>query len=226
MPFDLPELPKTEVDQTSQEYVYARLRHAIMVGAIPVGASLTMRGLAEQLGLSPTPIREALRRLSSENAIAPQDNRRMLIPEMTPARFEDLLATRIALEGLAAERALPHVSGVIIDDMRQIDQEMDAALTAADFHALTRLNYNFHARLYRANPNHSAMALIESIWLQLGPFHREVLADLKAFYQVDRHKEILGALDARDGAALASAIRKDIEDGVGAAGRAALASRS
>ena len=99
------------------------------------------------------------------------------------------------------------------------------ALTAADFHALTRLNYDFHARLYRANPNHSAMPLIESIWLQLGPFHREVLADLKAFYQVDRHKEILGALDARDCAALASAIRKDIEDGVGAAGRAALSNQ-
>ena len=54
---------------TTQEYVYRRLRNAIMIGAIEPGTSLTMRGLAEMMDLSPTPIREAIRRLSSEHAI-------------------------------------------------------------------------------------------------------------------------------------------------------------
>jgi hypothetical protein len=69
---------------TTQEYAYLRLRNAVMVGALPPGTGLTFRGLAEQLSLSPTPIREALRRLSSENAIKVLGNRRLRVPTDDP----------------------------------------------------------------------------------------------------------------------------------------------
>lgn len=220
-------IPKIEnsADLTSQEYVYARLRNAIMVGAIPTGASLTMRGLADQLDLSPTPIREALRRLNSESAIVSQDNRRMFIPHMTEGRFEDLIATRITLECHAALRALPFVSDKLIEEMRAIDTRMDNALERRDYDVLTALNHDFHNCLYCANPDHISMPLVESIWLQLGPFQREVISELGAFYEIDRHKEILVALGNRDADALSAAIQKDIEDGVAAAGRDAIALR-
>lgn len=224
MSFDIPEIEMSG-ELTSQEYVYARLRNAIMVGAIPTGASLTMRGLAEQLALSPTPIREALRRLNSESAIVSQDNRRMLIPPMTQGRFEDLIATRITLECHAAQRALAYVSDILIDEMRAIDTQMDEALERQDYDVLTALNHDFHNCLYCANPDHISMPLVESIWLQLGPFQREVISELGAFYEIDRHKEILAALDNRDADALSSAIQKDIEDGVAAAGHDAIALR-
>ncbi|WP_380058162.1 GntR family transcriptional regulator [Falsihalocynthiibacter sp. SS001] len=224
MSYSIPEIDN-EGDLTSQEYVYARLRSAIMMGAIPTGASLTMRGLAEQLDFSPTPIREALRRLNSESAIVAQDNRRMLIPPMTEGRFEDLVATRITLECHAAARALPYVSGVLIDEMRAIDTAMDEALASHNYDTLTALNHDFHHRLYCANPDQISMPLVESIWLQLGPFQREVISELGSFYQIDRHKEILTALDNRDEDALVAAIRKDIEDGVAAAGRDAIQAR-
>lgn len=224
MNYNIPEINNSK-DSTSQEYAYLRLRNAIMVGAIATGASLTMRGLAEQLGLSPTPIREALRRLNSESAIALQDNRRMLIPPMTKGRFEDLIATRITLECHAALRALPYVSDVLIEKMRDTDTAMDRALEQHDYDVLTALNHEFHSILYRANPDQISMPLVESLWLQLGPFQREVISELGAFYQIDRHKQILSALDARDAEALSAAIQKDIEDGVAAAGRDAIAIR-
>ena len=222
MRLEIPEI-ETSAQLTSQEYVYARLRNAIMVGAIPTGTSLTMRGVAEQLGLSPTPIREALRRLSSEQAITPQDNRRMLVPEMTAGRFEDLVATRTVLERHAAERALPYVSGVRVQDLRAIDDKMDEAIAAQDYDRLTRLNQDFHRKLYQANPDLVAMPLIESIWLQLGPFHRELIKNVSDFYVVDHHKAILNALDERNAEALVTAIEGDIQDGVVAAGRAKIA---
>lgn len=224
MNYNIPEIKESK-DSTSQENAYLRLRNAIMVGAIPTGVSLTMRGLAEQLGLSPTPIREALRRLNSESAIALQDNRRMLVPHMTKGRFEDLIATRITLECHAALRALPYVSGVLIEAMRDTDLAMDRALEQHDYDTLTALNHDFHSILYRANPDHISMPLVESIWLQLGPFQREVISELDVFYQIDRHKQILSALDTRDAKALSAAIQKDIEDGVAAAGRDAIALR-
>ena len=64
--FNIPDIPRIP-GATTQEYVYERLRNAIMLGAIEPGTSLTMRGLAERLDLSPTPVREAVRRLMAEH---------------------------------------------------------------------------------------------------------------------------------------------------------------
>ena len=225
MDFNIPEL---EVDDqpTSQDQVYARLKNAIMVGAIPTGTSLTMRGLAEHLDLSPTPIREALRRLTSESAIVSKDNRRMFVPEMTLGRFEDLVSTRKVLECHAGVRALPYVSDILVDELEAIDVEMDGAIPKSDYDLLTRLNHAFHRNLYSANIHQCSLPLIESIWLQLGPFQREVISDLREFYVVDHHKSLLQALRNRDVDALIHSIKKDIEDGVVTAGRAAIAARS
>lgn len=225
MNFEIPDLDSAD-QLTSQEYVYMRLRNAIMVGAIPTGTSLTMRGLAELMGLSPTPIREALRRLSSESAIVSQDNRRMIIPEMTLGRFDDLVGTRILLERHAGLQALPYVSNMLIGQIRAIDADMDAAIPNMDYELLTRRNHDFHRTLYCANPNHSVMPLVESIWLQLGPFHREMIKDVSDYYIVDHHKAILDALETRDADALCDAIENDIKDGVVGAGRDLIAARA
>ncbi len=190
-----------------------------MIGAIPPGSSLTMRGLAEAMQLSPTPIREALRRLSSEHAIEVKQNRRMSVPEMTLGRFEELVALRVALETHAAERALPYVSDIKIEKMESIDQAMDEALARNDLESLTILNQEFHRTLYMVNPNQVSIPLIESVWLQLGPFQRQVIERLEEFYKVDRHKEVLEALRTRDVAALVAAMASDIRDGMSRSGQ-------
>ncbi|MCP5088740.1 MAG: GntR family transcriptional regulator [Rhodobacteraceae bacterium] len=213
-----PEIPE-RANRTIQEYVYARLRNAIMVGAVPPGTPLTIRGIAEYMSLSPTPIREALRRLGSEHAIEFLGNRRMSIPEMSGGRFEELLHLRIAIEAHAGERSLPYISDNYIGEMRSLDDEMDRALRDGHYDELTILNHEFHRLLYAANPHQSAMPLIESVWLQLGPFQRLVQGDLKNTYLVDRHKEILQALKSRDALALRKAIEADIRDGIGRSGR-------
>lgn len=203
---------------TTQELVYRRLRQAIMLGAVQPGTAITMRGLAEAMGVSPTPVREALRRLSSELAVEVQSNRRMLVPAMDPDRFAELVALRVLLETHAAASALPHVTERMIDALEVLDQQMDAALTGQDAATLTRLNYDFHRQLYDANPSPAAMPMIESLWLQLGPFHRRAVTAMQGFYRDDRHKQILTALRRRDSAALIAAIRDDIEDGVAGPG--------
>lgn len=211
-------------DRTSQEYVYGRLRHAIMIGVIPPGTALTLRGLAETMGLSPTPVREAVRRLSSENAILVKHNRRIAIPDMTLGRFEELIALRITLELHAAERALPYVSDIKIKKMSDIDFAMDKAVTEHDLDRLTILNQDFHRTLYTVNPHQVIMPAVESIWLQLGPFQRQVLELLKEFYKIDRHKEILAALKSRDVDALVKATESDIREVTWRAGQKFLAS--
>lgn len=206
-------------DRTTQEYVYARLRNAIITGAIPPGTNLTMRGLAEAMELSPTPIREAVRRLSSECAIKIMQNRRMTVPNMTLGRFEELVALRVALEIHAAERSLPYVSDILIEKMQSIDGAMDQAFADHNLDSLTILNQTFHQTLYKVNPNQVFMPAIESVWLQLGPFQRQVIEKIKEFYKVDRHKEILTALRSRDVTALLIATESDIREGMSRSGR-------
>lgn len=217
----LPELPQ-QMNATSQEYAYNRLRHSLVIGAIAPGRAITIRGLAAALGLSPTPVREALRRLSSENALAVLENRRIMVPEMNSRRFEELIALRSTIECHAAERAIPYITEILVDDLARIDARMDDALQYGDSEALVLLNQRFHSGIYTANPNPVAMPMIESLWLQLGPFQRVAVQHVGEYYPVDRHKEILGALRARDPIAVSMAIEADIRDGVGRLGREAL----
>lgn len=209
----LPPIDRTPA-MTGQEYAYRRLRNAVMAGWLPPGASLTIRGVAELLELSPTPIREALRRLSSENAIEVLGNRRLRVPDMTPARFEDLVALRIALEIHAGARALPHVSDVVIDDMAKTDARIGMARRAGDLDRVTALNQTFHRRLYELPPDQASMPLIESVWLQLGPFSRLARENPHAVGVRDVHPAILAALSIRDCEALTAAIAHDIRSAV------------
>ncbi len=207
---------------TSQEYAYNRLRHSLMIGAIAPGCAITIRGLATTLGLSPTPVREALRRLSSENALTVLENRRIMVPKMNSRRFEELIALRCTLECHAAERAIPYVTEILIDDLERIDARMDEALKQREFDELVLLNHRFHSGIYTANPTQMVMSMVESLWLQLGPFQRMAMSYVDDFYRVDRHKEILSALRKRDPIAVAMAIEADVRDGVGRLGREAL----
>jgi len=223
-----PTIPETaaNTEWTTQEYVYERLRHAIMVGAIQPGTDLTMRGLAEEMRLSTTPVREAVRRLSSENAVHVKENRRISIPDMTLGRFEELLELRVSLEAHAAERALPYISDIKIDRMTSLDVEMDNAVSENDWDRLTILNQDFHRTLYTVNPDQVTMPVIESIWLQLGPFQRQVIEHLEEFYKIDRHKEILSALRTRDSVTLINATKSDILETLSRAGRKLLEARA
>ncbi len=222
---NIPEIEYNK-DATDQESVYQRLRHAIMIGAIQPGTNLTMRGLADALALSATPIREAVRRLSSENAIEILPNRRISLPEMTLGRFEELVALRVTLETHAAERSLPYVSDIVIERMEQLDQQMDQAIANKQSDKLTIFNQEFHRLLYSVNPNQVSTPVIESIWLQLGPFQRKIIERVEEFYKIDRHKEILMALRSRNVASLIAATESDIRDGISRSGRRMLTQAS
>ena len=127
MTISLPEPPGPK-PSTSQEYAYQRLRHALMTGAIAPGRAITIRDIAAAMAMSATPVREALRRLSSEHALAVLTNRRIRVPEMTASRFEQLISLRCLLEVYAGKRALPYVNKVLIDRLEQIDNRMDEAI--------------------------------------------------------------------------------------------------
>lgn len=206
---------------TAQEKTYQQLRYAIMIGSLAPGVAVTIRGLAQALDVSPTPIREALRRLCAEGALEVLDNRRVMTPEMNKHRFEELISLRTLIECHAAERAMPYVNEVLIDKLEEIDGSMDQSIQKNHHESIVTCNQQFHSTLYKANPNQVIMPIVESIWLQLGPYTRVALSQLSDLYRVDHHKQAIMALRNRDTASLKKAIADDIEDGIGQLGRIA-----
>ncbi|MFK8253902.1 GntR family transcriptional regulator [Ancylobacter terrae] len=210
--------PETEprlAGETVQQWVFRRLRRAVMTGRFPPGQAVTLRGLALALGVSAMPVREALRRLVAERALVLLDNRRVRVPEMTGARFEELVAVRVMLETEAAARALPRLDGPAQARLAALNAASDAAVAEGDTERTIETNLAFHAALYGARPDNVLLPLIESVWLQIGPFMRNALADLETHYPVDRHAEALAAIAAGDVAGLRRSIEADIRDGIG-----------
>lgn len=193
--------------------VYRELREAIVTGRLVPGRPVTLRGVAEELGVSPMPVRDALRQLVAERALVMFDNRRVAVPTMSPARFSELCLARALLEPELATLALPRVTAADIAAMRAIDLEIDTALAQGDTEAYMRRNHDFHFRLYHAAGSSVLLPLVESLWLQVGPSLRMVVGCLGTARVVDHHQAAIRAIAARDEAALRDAIRADILDG-------------
>lgn len=203
--------------------IYADLRQRLVTGRMAPGHELSTRGLAAELGVSQTPVRDALSRLAADGAVEIRTKRRIVVPVMTQERLDDLLRCRLLLEPEAAERALEHLDARRIASMREIDSALDRAIAERDADAYMRNNHAFHFTLYRAQPGATLTQLIETLWLQFGPFMRLVYDRLDSAHLNDQHQAALAAIAARDAQALRAAIAADIADGMGLIGRAGLA---
>ena len=206
-------LEKSDQLKTNQ-WVYQLLRTNLLCGKIAPGIPLTIRGLAEVLNVSPMPVREALHRLACEGAVEAKNNRRVIVPLMTAEKFNELSEMRILLETHAAESALPYIRDVDIVNLERIDASINEAVQQGEVETTSLLNQDFHRSLYSANPFQISVPLVESIWLQLGPFSRIAISKLEKIYIVDRHVEAIEALKQQNSFALRRAIEADIRDGI------------
>lgn len=208
-----------KADESLKQRVYRTLRARVMSGAVAPGLPITINGVAEDLGVSAMPVREALHRLVADGALEYLDNRRVRVPEMTLSKFEEIISARTALETLAAVRALPHIDAARLERLQVIDAQIDEAYSGNDLLRSTELNFIFHRTLYEPGATGVLLSLMESVWLRLGPFMRLATAKLEDSYRIDRHAEAMAAIRNNDPVALSQAIEADIQDGVGHLGR-------
>ncbi|MCF5398349.1 GntR family transcriptional regulator, partial [Pseudomonas syringae] len=130
-PILLPPMRQVSRD-TLQDQVYRQIREALMSGRFQPGQKLTIRGLAEALGSSPMPVREALNRLSAENAFEVTETARLRVPMITPERLREIRDARVALEGLLAEKAVVLINDADLEDISQLCGQMQKAADSVD----------------------------------------------------------------------------------------------
>lgn len=195
------------------EATYRRLRDMAMFGDLAPGQKVTIQGITASLGAGMTPVREAIRRLTTEGALVLHENRRVSVPHLTPSQADELAFARLALEPHLAARAQQRVTPAQIDRLEAIDRTIDAAIAADDLRGYLDGNHRFHFALYEAACAPILTALTQSLWLRFAPSLRVVITS-EGEIGPDRHKEAIAALRAGDATGLASAIEADIRQGI------------
>jgi DNA-binding GntR family transcriptional regulator len=170
--------------------------------------------VAQELGVSQMPVREALSRLAAEGAVEIRSKRRIVVPLMTAGRFRDLLRCRELLEPEAAAAAIPYVDAARLRRLRAVDDALGVALRTGDVTGYMEGNYDFHFTIYRAQPRRTIVQLIETLWLQFGPYMRLVYGRVGTARLVDQHQVAIRALRERNAARLRRAVLADIRDGM------------
>ena len=201
---------------TVQDRVYQELRRALIGGLFAPGQVLTIRQLADALATSTMPVRDAVGRLITEQALEILPNRSIRVPPVTAERIADLLRARILIEGEAMSLAASRMTPPQLTTIRAIMQDWEAMRPGATPQTVDHevaLNHAFHFEIYRACGSTVLLPMIESLWLQSGPFTR---AAIYAFSEAGAndaarfHHDIVAALERRDAAAARSALVADI----------------
>ena len=193
---------------------YQALREMVLYGELTPGEPVTIQGLADRAGLGMTPVREAIRRLTSQGALVFKGNRRVEVPELTLSQYGELAFARRAVEPELARRAIENMEDFDIDLLAAEDAAVDAAIENGDVRGYLQHNHLFHARLYAHSGAEVLIAISEMLWLRSGPPLRVMLGRHGTANLPDMHREALAAMRARDPEAVAAAILGDIDQGI------------
>ena len=194
--------------------VYEQLRDQILFGDLTPGQAVTIQGIVEGLNAGMTPVREAIRRLTSDGALKMMGNRRVVVPELSRGCIEELEFMRKNMEPELASRATDRITVSDLEALNQIDIKLNAAIARGDIHGYLTENYQFHARLYRVANAPIIAATVDRLWLRFGPSLRVVCGRSGTMNLPDKHADLLKALANRDPQAAKKAMAEDVAQGM------------
>ena len=200
----------TEEEQPPQgNAAYARLLSELRRGLLNPGDRLVELDLAERLGVSRTPVREAIRQLEADGIVTHIPRQGATIRTLDYAEVMELYEMRAVLEGTAARLAARAASDIEIEELTDMNRQLESLGNAPEAFALNR---QFHSALLDAARNRFLTRSIQTLQktlLILGP--TTLIESERAATAVGEHKAILEALASRDGAKAESAMRTHIE---------------
>lgn len=190
--------------RSKTDLVAAEIRSLISSGELGPGAVLRQRDLAERLGVSPTPVREALRRLEAEGFVVTQPHRGASVVRSEDARLNENALIRAALEGLAAQLAAGRIDD---EQLSQIERLHNELADATDDERRLELNRRLHFAVYSAAGSPVMLAQLRLLWRMLDGGPR---VDRPLEESVAQHAQLIEALRARDGERAAAITRHHI----------------
>ena len=196
---------------TKTEAAFRALRQAIESGRLHPGEHLRVQRLVEDLQMSPTPIREALRMLQSEGLVVHEAHRGTSVAEYSPEEAEQVYALRVELEPMAARLAAERITDEELAVLRALHAELGTAIAGAHHPSAAELNLRWHRAVTNACGSRYLQEFIARLWQAL-PGRAIWLTD-RAATSYAQHERIMEALEAHDAEAAYACMREHISLG-------------
>ena len=205
---------KLEADDSLplRDVVFHTLRDAILEGTLPPGTRLMELQLSSVLGVSRTPVREAMRLLSMEGLVRMSVRRGTIVEPIKESDLRDALEVREALEELAVRKACRNMDELTIQTLKKLEQAFELSLEKNDMQTSARLDVQFHERITETAHNRRLTQSLTQLREELYRYRLENLKDPETYpILVQAHRNIISALEAHDEDRAAQELQKHIE---------------
>jgi DNA-binding GntR family transcriptional regulator len=197
-------------NKTLKQKVYEQLKEKMITAEILPGEQITLRNLAESLGVSLMPVREALWHLESEGAVVIEANKRMRVNNLTAKDIDEILNIRLDLEIMAAKMACDLRPASSLPELEKTLKLMQASEDKPE--AYLKANHDYHFTIYRLAEAPILLDLISRLWIRFGPYIYLVTRKSDDIVLSNHYHEIMfEAIKARDKRNIGKAIRQDLE---------------
>lgn len=194
--------------------IYLRLRQQLMSARFQPGERLKIRDLAQRLGTSETPVREALFQLVKDGALEMKPGYYIRVRRVNLKEYLELRDIRLLLEPHAALQALPHIDEAFIESLSATHDRLVEAERTRDYPAALQANYDFHFSVYRKSEMPHLIEILERLWIQVGPLLSFLYPHGHPTYEgLHQHVNVISALRARDRKAVRKAFEQDLIEG-------------
>lgn len=182
-----------------RDVVFHTLRDAILKGELKPGERLMEMHLAEKLGVSRTPIREAIRMLEQEGLAVTIPRKGAQVASMTEKDLEDVLEVRDALDELAVSKACEKITETGYQDLEDAMAAFEAAVKSGDVREIVQTDEKFHDVIYRATDNPKLVNIVLNLREQMYRYRYEYVKDNADYEQlVQEHARIMDGLRRHD----------------------------
>jgi DNA-binding GntR family transcriptional regulator len=205
-----PAMTQMSAPLTKADMAYRQVREEIVEGALAPGTPIDQEALAARLGLSTTPVREALRRLESEGLVVSRPHRDTIVAPLTLQQLEDTYSVRLALDPLAIANATKRASD---DELQAIAELCRQAISDTDPVSQMYQNRNLHRAMYRACGNAVLIQILDALWDSSDRFRLTTLQDDRTVHRAHvEHSAIVEAMVQRRGEDAAELMRQHVAD--------------
>lgn len=183
--------------RTKYREAYRAIQERILRGEFRPGQRVTIEVLARELGMSPTPVREAVRQLEAEGVVTYRPHAGARVAEIDPKAYGELLSVRAVLEGWATALAAPRLNRAALDRLRDLNRRMREAIRKGDLGTFDRLNRRFHQALYRPCGHGLLVELLEGLRARTDLVRRSVFPFIphRGLESVDEHDRLVDLVE-------------------------------
>lgn len=182
-----------------RDVVFNTLRQAIITGEFAPGKRLMEISLANRLGVSRTPVREAIRKLELEGLVIMIPRKGAQVARITEKNLRDVIEIRTVLEEFAAVLACERIDQSGLHDLRQAHEDFIRSVENGDILDIVDKDETFHDTIFRATNNDRLISIINNLREQFYRYRMEYVKDIRQRSNlVEEHRELLDAISSRD----------------------------